>query len=175
MSHLFIDLRELSLRGGERCERVFPVDLGPVTLAGELHEVLVPDGVTVTIDRVAGGFLIKIALTARVYGSCARCLGEVALDVRAEQQEFVPTTQDEWREADLSAFVNNMVLDVDGLAREAVVLALPTQFLCSEGCKGLCPTCGQDLNQAFCECAPSENEAKWQKLKELKFEDSESS
>ena len=40
------------------------------------------------------------------------------------------------------------------LMHEQFVLALPMKPLCSENCKGLCPSCGTNLNKASCECAP---------------------
>ncbi len=98
--------------------------MAPIVLGGVRYEVLVPRGVAVAVDRVAGGFLVDVSLDAKVYGPCARCLSEVALDAEAEQQEFAPTAKDGWEESDLSAFVEDMVVDVAGIAREAVVLRL---------------------------------------------------
>ena len=85
--------------------------------------MLVPDGVHVAVDRVAGGYLVNVDLDAKVYGPCARCLGEAVLEVHAEQQEFAPTAKDGWEETETSEFIEDLVVDVDGLAREALVLA----------------------------------------------------
>jgi uncharacterized metal-binding protein YceD (DUF177 family) len=109
---VLLDLRDLSLRGGERHERTYSLGVAPVVLGGVDYEVLVSQGVTLTVTRVTGGFLIDVSLDARVYGPCARCLREVALQVRAKQQEFAPTAKDGWEESDLSAFVEDMVVDV---------------------------------------------------------------
>jgi uncharacterized protein len=168
---VLLDLRDLSLRGGERHERTYSLDVAPVVLGGVDYEVLVPQGVTVTVARVTGGFLIDVSLDARVYGPCARCLREVALQVRAEQQEFAPTAKDGWEESDLSAFVEDMVVDIAGIAREALVLALPARVLCSQSCKGLCSQCGRDLNQNTCDCASIGADERWSKLKDLTLEE----
>ena len=42
--------------------------------------------------------------------------------------------------------------------REDILLALPQVFLCSEDCRGLCPKCGQNLNQGTCDCIAEEEE-----------------
>jgi uncharacterized protein len=168
---VLLDLRDLSLRGGERHERTYSLGVAPVVLGGVDYEVLVSQGVTLTVTRVTGGFLIDVSLDARVYGPCARCLREVALQVRAKQQEFAPTAKDGWEESDLSAFVEDMVVDVAGIAREALVLALPAQVLCSQSCKGLCAQCGGDLNQDTCDCASIGADERWSKLKDLTLED----
>ena len=46
-------------------------------------------------------------------------------------------------------------LDLDELARDDIFLSLPTKFLCREDCKGLCPRCGQNLNEGPCSCKKS--------------------
>ncbi len=48
--------------------------------------------------------------------------------------------------------VENSVLDLDALISEDIVLSLPSRFLCSEDCKGLCSKCGKNLNDGPCDC-----------------------
>jgi len=43
-------------------------------------------------------------------------------------------------------------IDLVDVLREEVWLAWPHTVLCSPECKGLCPQCGQNLNQAACNC-----------------------
>jgi len=164
---MYVDLNDLALRPGQRHERTYALELAPVVVGGVSYQISLPAGVTVAVDRVAGGFLVMVAADVKVYGPCARCLDEVALDTRAEQQEFAPTTKDGWGESDQSAFISGMVVDVAGIAREAVVLSLPSQIVCSPSCLGLCPQCGQDLNQRQCGCAPAEVDERWGRLKDL--------
>jgi uncharacterized protein len=171
LNAVFLDLGDLVLRTGERHERSYSLELAPVVLGGVPYRVLLPRGVTVAVDRVAGGFLVTVATDAKIYGPCARCLDEVALEFRAEQQEFAPSAKDGWEESDLSAFIDGMVVDVAGIAREAVVLSLPSQLVCSPSCQGLCPQCGKDLNQGRCECAPAEPDGRWGRLKDLRLTD----
>jgi len=168
---VFLDLNDLSLRTGERHERTYSLDLDPVMLGGVAYQVLLPEGVTIAVDRVAGGFLVSVSAKTRVYGPCARCLAESMVEVAAEQQEFAPTARDGWEGSDLSAFIEDLVVDVAGVTREAVVLALPERLVCSPECKGLCPRCGQDLNVGECSCEATGGDERWQKLRELEFGD----
>ena len=114
--------------------------------------------------------MVDVTLAAKVYGPCARCLCEAAVEIGARQEEFVPTAKDGWEGSDLSAFVQDMVVDVGGIAREALVLSLPAQIVCSSSCRGLCSQCGQDLNVRDCDCAPVQGDARWDKLKEIERE-----
>jgi len=45
-------------------------------------------------------------------------------------------------------------VDLTGLLAEQVALSLPMKPLCSEGCRGVCQYCGQDLNEKDCGCEP---------------------
>ncbi len=40
---------------------------------------------------------------------------------------------------------------------EETVLAAPVKFYCRESCRGLCPTCGTNLNEGACKCAREED------------------
>ena len=142
-----------SLRGGERYERIYPLEFDPSCSAGPSYDVLLPDGVHVAVDRVAGGFLVR-----RAGRQGLRALRPLPGRGRrstcdAEQQEFAPTAKDGWEETELSEFIEDLVVDVAGLAREALVLALPARW-CVPRSAGAVPHCGQDLNEGPCGCAP---------------------
>lgn len=49
-----------------------------------------------------------------------------------------------------------------------VLLALPSKHLCRPDCKGLCPTCGHDLNEGPCGCEDQEVDPRWEALLRLK-------
>lgn len=55
----------------------------------------------------------------------------------------------ELAEVDAEPF-DGKTIDLDPIVREQVLLALPVTVLCRDDCKGLCPTCGQDLNENDC-------------------------
>ena len=37
-------------------------------------------------------------------------------------------------------------------SREEIILGYPVKFLCKIDCLGLCPKCGQNLNEKKCDC-----------------------
>ena len=43
-------------------------------------------------------------------------------------------------------------VDITSDIREELLLTMPSRFLCSEECKGLCPGCGANLNDGKCTC-----------------------
>jgi uncharacterized protein len=62
-------------------------------------------------------------------------------------------------------------LDLTTPVREHVLLAVPTYVYCQEGCRGLCPQCGANLNQAVCACTSEEADDRWAPLRQLKAEE----
>ena len=68
--------------------------------------------------------------------------------------------------------VNNEPVDITEDIREDLVLMFPDTFHCSESCKGICPVCGQNLNEAECGCDRTstwdEEESPWASLPDLK-------
>ncbi len=57
-------------------------------------------------------------------------------------------------------------LDLDEVVRSALILEMPSRFLCNEDCKGLCPKCGADLNVSQCSCDTSDRDPRWDVLKD---------
>lgn len=52
--------------------------------------------------------------------------------------------------------------------RDYAVLSIPMKRLCREDCRGLCPKCGTDLNEAECGCEKDNSENRWLPLTDLK-------
>ncbi|HET7072000.1 MAG TPA: DUF177 domain-containing protein, partial [Nocardioides sp.] len=84
---------------------------------------------------------------AALTGECARCLEPISDEVEVRFQElFVYDDQDvdPDEELEVSTLQDDLV-DLEPLLRDAVVLALPFQPLCTEDCPGLCAECGARL------------------------------
>ncbi len=72
-------------------------------------------------------------------------------------------------EVDAEPF-NGKTIDLDPVVREQVLLALPVSVLCRDDCKGLCTTCGQDLNEKDCGHGKvKEVDVRLAKLKDIKL------
>jgi uncharacterized protein len=47
-------------------------------------------------------------------------------------------------------------------------LNVPGYALCRDDCKGLCPTCGAELNLGDCGCVTTEADSRWAALHKLR-------
>ena len=59
-------------------------------------------------------------------------------------------------------------IDLAHEIEEQVAMEIPFKPLCDEGCKGLCPRCGADLNTTGCSCPKEPINLKFSALKDFK-------
>ena len=62
----------------------------------------------------------------------------------------------------------NELIDLTPDMREAIFLAFPMNFTCSEDCRGLCARCGVNLNKAPCICNDLQRTSAWGALDQWK-------
>lgn len=63
--------------------------------------------------------------------------------------------------------VEDMTLDLDELIMSDIQLTLPMKHLCKEDCRGLCSTCGKNLNTGDCNCTTSRVDPRLEALRSL--------
>jgi uncharacterized protein len=166
-----IDLSRLSLAPGDGKRLDVPVALEPFELGGEPYLAEPPSvPVRLEVSRQSSGFAFHIAFTVHLEGPCMRCLEPGALDLPVEAREVdqAGTEDPELR----SPYVDEDELEIGRWAHDAAMLALPARFLCRPDCAGLCPVCGESLNDA--DPAAHEHDTgtdpRWAALKDLKLE-----
>jgi uncharacterized protein len=166
-----VDLSRLGLHAGEGKRVELPVELPALELAGQTY-LADPRAPTVRLEasRQSSGFAFKLTFHVHIAGPCMRCLEPAELDLDVEAREV---DQSSAEDSELhSPYVDEDELDIGRWAHDAVMLALPTQILCRSDCLGLCPVCGEPLNDA--DPADHEHEKpvdpRWSALKDLKLE-----
>ncbi len=60
------------------------------------------------------------------------------------------------------------VIELDPLVEEQIALAVPEYPVCQEGCKGLCPVCGQNQNEKACGCDRHVPDPRWAGLSKFR-------
>lgn len=161
-----IDLSRLSLRHGEGKRLELPVRLAPFDLGGQEYEAD-PEAPTARLEvsRPSGGYALHLTFPVHLEGPCMRCLEPAALDVEVEAREVDQRGSED--EELRSPYVDDDELDIGRWAHDAAILALPSRLLCRPDCAGLCPVCGESLNDN-----PHEHDApkdpRWSALDQLK-------
>ncbi len=164
---LAVNVRELIGRPGAHKRIVvrepLPGLATPVARVAGEHPIVVD----ALVESVVEGLLVTGGLAFTATLSCVRCLREFAQDLDVGVQElFALDPRDAGEEG--YAVLPGDRLPLDTMVRDAVVLALPSAPLHSPDCKGLCPTCGADLNEVT---APHEHDEtvdlRWAALADL--------
>ena len=114
--------------------------------------------------------------SAEVTATCARCAEDFNV-VSSRDFRFVlaPRSVGLLGGRDLNAddlefsTYDGEEVDVSPLIREQLLLALPTRPLCQEGCRGLCPQCGANLNLNSCDCSAQKFDPGLEALRSLKI------
>lgn len=126
--------------------------------------------VNLRLESFSGGLRARGRVDAPWHGTCRRCSTPVLgfSDVSVNER-FV----DRRAEGDDEAYlIEDDFIDLAPLAHDAIFLDLPLAPLCREDCKGLCPFCGIDRNEATCECQEP-LDPRWATLDGLRFTDLE--
>ncbi len=166
-----VDLARLSLAHGEGARFDVPVPLEPLELGGQTYA---PRGEAVEarldLSRPSSGYAFRLRFPLAVEGPCMRCLEDAAVETAVDAREVDQSDTDD--EELRSPYVVEDDLDLGRWGHDAAVLALPTQILCRPDCAGLCPVCGESLNDADPDAHrhDSGGDPRWAKLKELELE-----
>ena len=131
----------------------------------------------VGLMRTDRGILVKGTLRTEVEVTCSRCLSLFSCPLVLNiEEEYSPIT-DVVSGASLPlpeepgcfTIDERHILDLTEAVRQYVLLAIPMKPICREGCAGLCPSCGHNLNQGPCNCLPQGTEPYWSELSKLAF------
>jgi uncharacterized protein len=128
----------------------------------------------VRLMHVTDGVLVQGSLYAQIAVPCIRCLEPATLEVDIDVEEtFAPTVDMATgqlvtpEEDDRALWIDeHHILDLSEVLRQDLLLAIPVHVVCRDDCKGLCATCGQNLNEGDCECV-AEIDPRWSALRGL--------
>jgi len=162
-----INVFDVSHRIGEDREKhldfAVPERLGEGVAAVIAGTQLVMD---VRLEGLHDGILVSAEVTTTATAECVRCLDEVSIPIEVEFQELFAYSPTE----ELEYSVHDNHVDCEQLVRDAVVLELPFQPLCDEGCLGLDPETGEKLTEPRSTDVPN-IDPRWAALEALASDD----
>lgn len=136
-----------------------PPPAGPIRVTGRLA------------TAGAGRYYFTGRFEGTVAGECRRCLTHVLTPVAEEAHLFFMEADAEDADDDPDTYVLDpraYAIDLRPAIREHWLLAAPAFAQCRDDCKGLCPTCGSDLNAGPCECHPTNGDHRREALRKLR-------
>ena len=131
------------------------IALGSFTQAG--REFVLHDGLEydIVLTNTGEGVLATGMVRGTATVPCDRCLEDATVDIAAEVSCYylhdMPEDGDDDEDFGLIDPLDGTV-DLTDAIRSAVSMDIPFVILCDDGCKGLCPVCGANLNEGDCGC-----------------------
>ncbi len=147
----------------------FPIALNDIVLEEDVQVFL-------KASRFGDKVLVDGRATSVASLVCSRCLKKISFPVKVSfNVEYIPyrefAEEDEYEltreELDVS-FYRDDEIDIGGLIREQMLLAVPMKPLCESDCRGICPKCGKNLNEGSCGCSTEEIDPRLTPLKRFK-------
>lgn len=143
--------------------------------AGSVPEYVYPVTGTIRLINTGGALLADVDLKTKARMKCSRCLKEHDVDIHIDVNENVVLEEIDQPESYLPEgdeevpipILNGDEIDFSELIRQLLSLHLPPRSLCRPDCAGLCPKCGQNLNEGTCDCAEKEVDPRLEALADV--------
>ena len=137
-----------------------PVPSGPIRVTGRLS------------SAGSGRFYWHGKVEGDLVMPCRRCLTDAKAHVQDESHViFAEEGSDEVDDPDVQVLdERSNTIDLRPTVREQWLLNVPSYAVCREDCKGICPTCGKDLNEGPCQC-PAARDTRWDALRRIQTKD----
>ncbi len=178
-----LNTHELPRRAGEMKE--YKLDLKVIEKVG-VGLIAIPAGEIIEVDArleaVTQGVLLTAQIYATAFGECIRCLDPVKVEIdrpiqelyfyeskpeRGARRKKVIEKNEDDLDSDDELHMDGDIMDLGIPIRDAIVLALPINPLCSPECAGLCQECGEKWASLFPDHVHEVIDARWARLSGL--------
>lgn len=146
-----LDLRDIIHIPGAKKEFSYELDLSGYQFYGE-HPFDRKVQIAGQVRNMAGALQLTGEVVTVLDTRCDRCLKPITVDLRVPVETLLAEELANGEDSDEIVLLDKGQVDLDEIFTTACVLSLEGKHLCSEECKGLCPTCGKDLNEGPCDC-----------------------
>ena len=155
-----LDLTDVILTEGKSVHRDVELEMDRLSYRFGTFKIAEASPVSLTVENCGDRRLSLTGdVTVKIWIPCARCLKPVASELKIQ---FETET-----DLDKKDYIDGYNLDVDQLVHDQALLFWPERVLCKETCKGLCSTCGQNLNHGSCHCEQTDLDPRMAKVLDL--------
>lgn len=163
---MLIDLKKYF--AGEEIARdiAYAFDMSEVEIDG-FKPFVSPVQVEGTLRSFAASAQLDVTVRYTYTMPCNRCMTETTTEMQHSISHVLVKRLSEEEDFDDYIVVETEKLDLDELLYSDILLLLPTKYVCREDCKGLCPTCGKNLNEGACTCTKQQTDPRLEALRRL--------
>ena len=145
---MVIDVKKLKYSGKDVCSFHFEYDADDSAIILPDAVYSAPVSVTGTLTLGGNAVFVEGEIEYSLNAKCSRCLDDVIFH---NIVEFDERYSEDKTDDDAYLYAKGLV-DLTDMVNEKLLLSFPYSVLCKEGCKGICPGCGVNLNREECKC-----------------------
>lgn len=161
---MIINLEEVFLYG-HSINSNLSLDFSKVNVNG-FYIFKEPVDVKLRVENHADVVSINIDATVTINTKCDRCTIDICKKYKYSFSHVVVLSLSDDMPCDYVE-AKNFKLDVFNVLMSDVLLELPTKFLCKDSCKGICQSCGKNLNNESCKCHEKSIDPRFEVLRQL--------
>ena len=166
-----VDFKKLSLKNGEVLKKELILSELDLLYDYKTSENLIFE---IEITRDDNSYLADGTIRGKLETHCFRCLKVITVDCNISCAFLLSPDGNNKKDTFVQKDINEVlclkdyVFDFKDVVEEVVNLSLPLRVLCSENCRGLCPYCGNNLNEhEECSCSKDIIDPRMAVLKKL--------
>ena len=173
---MFLSIKQMELREIRFDETFAPGELDfqddDIQQGGPLRV----EGTAELLPNTEGQVRVRGRFEVRMETECDRCLGRAQFPLNSSFDLFYKPVSFIAREEEVGldegevelGFYQGAGMELEDILREQILLLMPMQRVCSEACKGICPSCGKNRNETPCDCKDEHAGARWAALRDLR-------
>ncbi len=150
----------------------------PEFLKGQDTSVDGPIRIEGLVTKEGGNYRVKGSVGFGLVTSCTRCGEDAAQSFKGDfdlmfiegRPENLPDDLELSDEEANNLYFDGPELDLNPVFKQEVAVLVPVQILCQKDCKGLCGSCGKNLNKEECTCEKEEGDPRLAVLRKLKID-----
>lgn len=162
---MLLELKKVFLDENECVSAEYNLDLHDFDFNGT-KPFVAPVRVKAKAENEAGVVGISITAEFEYNAPCDRCGEEVVTSFSYSFEHTLVQSLSGENDGDYIE-TPDFQLDLDELVTSDIILELPSKYLCSDDCRGLCPKCGRNLNKGDCNCDIRQIDPRLEVLKNL--------
>ena len=163
---MLLDLKRLFAKDNECIKLDAEFDFSDIEFSG-VFPIKTPVKITGEILSKTGIVNLSATIIAEYEADCDRC-GVLSKKVHTiPVKNIIVTELANGEDNDEMLVLEDMKLDLREYVLTEVVLNIPIKHLCREDCKGICQSCGKNLNEGSCDCETESIDPRLQILKDL--------
>ena len=161
-----LDLRQIFEVPGESKDLDCSMQLDGIEIGGA-NPFETPVLIKGRVENRLGVVTISYTAEYKMHYLCDRCLSDEHREYKMNFEHILLKDPNAAGASDDYILTEGNSLDLDELVVSDILLELPTKLLCKEDCKGLCSSCGKNLNEGKCGCDEKTVDPRLEVLRQL--------